>query len=75
MGQINFLKVGHKKLSEDEVAQVLNKYSLSGVLKLPKIKIADKSLVELEGIALGDVIEISRVSFAGKSKYYRVVVE
>jgi len=75
MGQINFLKVEHTKLSEAEVAQVLKKYSLSGILKLPKIKIGDKALVDIEAIAQGDVVEISRESFAGKSKYYRVVVE
>ena len=73
--QINFLKVNHRKLSADEVTIILNKYSLSDVLKLPRIKIKDKGLVELEEISLGNVIEISRDSFAGESKYYRVVVE
>jgi len=73
--QINFLKVNHRKLSDDEIVAVLTKYSLSGVLKLPRIKIKDKGLVNIESISLGDVIEISRSSFAGRSKYYRVVVE
>jgi len=73
--QINFLKVSHRKLSDDEIKAVLNKYSLSGVLKLPRIKIKDKGLINLEDVSLGNVIEISRSSFAGRSKYYRVVVE
>jgi DNA-directed RNA polymerase subunit H (RpoH/RPB5) len=73
--QINFLKVNHRKISDDEIKAILNKYSLSGVLKLPRIKIKDKSLVDFEDISLGNVIEISRNSFAGESKYYRVVVE
>lgn len=73
--QINFLKVNHRKLSDDEITAVLNKYSLSGVLKLPRIKFKDKALTDIEDISLGNVIEISRNSFAGKSKYYRVVVE
>jgi DNA-directed RNA polymerase subunit H (RpoH/RPB5) len=73
--QINFLKVNHRKISDDEIKVLLNKYSLSSVLKLPRIKIKDKGLVDLEDISLGNVIEISRDSFAGESKYYRVVVE
>lgn len=73
--QINFLKVNHRKISDDEIQAVLSKYSLSSVLKLPRIKIKDKGLVDLEDISLGNVIEISRNSFAGESKYYRVVVE
>ena len=73
--QINFLKVNHRKISDDEIKAILSKYSLSSVLKLPRIKIKDKGLVDLEDISLGNVIEISRNSFAGESKYYRVVVE
>lgn len=73
--QINFLKVNHRKLSDDEIKAVLDKYSLSGILKLPRIKLKDKGLLELESISPGNVIEISRRSFAGSSKYYRVVVE
>jgi DNA-directed RNA polymerase subunit H (RpoH/RPB5) len=73
--QINFLKVNHRKISDDEIKVLLSKYYLINVLKLPKIKIKDKSLVDLEDISLGNVIEISRNSFAGESKYYRVVVE
>jgi DNA-directed RNA polymerase subunit H (RpoH/RPB5) len=73
--QINFLKVNHRKISDDEIKVLLSKYSLSSVLKLPRIKIKDKGLAELEDISLGNVIEISRNSFAGESKYYRVVVE
>lgn len=73
--QINFLKVSHRKLSGDEVNKVLNKYSLDDVQKLPKIKIKDNGLSEVEEVSIGDVIEILRSSFAGKSKYYRVVIE
>jgi DNA-directed RNA polymerase subunit H (RpoH/RPB5) len=73
--QINFLKVNHRKISDDEIKVLISKYSLSNILKLPKLKIKDKSLVDLEDISLGNVIEISRNSFAGGSKYYRVVVE
>ena len=42
--------------------------------KLPKIKVKDPALADL-GLQVGDVVEITRVSFAGKSKYYRLVVE
>jgi len=70
----NILIPSHRKLSSDEVKSVLEEYSLSDVLKLPKIKLKDVSLSELD-VQIGDVIEIERHSFAGQSKYYRVIVE
>jgi len=72
--QINVLIPVHRKLDEQEVSSILEKYSLVDVFKLPKIKIKDIALANLEAVA-GDVIEIERVSFVGKTKYYRVVVE
>lgn len=70
----NVLIPSHRKLDEKEVSIVLDKYDLDSVFKLPKIKFKDSALVDLE-IELGNVVEIGRSSFAGKSKYYRVVVE
>lgn len=70
----NFLIPVHRKISADEISEVLQKYSLEDTSKLPKIKIDDAALVSLE-VESGDVIEITRKSFAGISKYYRVVVE
>jgi DNA-directed RNA polymerase subunit H (RpoH/RPB5) len=70
----NFLIPPHRKLSAEEINSILEQYELNDKLKLPKIKIKDPALVEL-GPELGDVIEITRTSFAGKSKYYRMVVD
>ena len=72
--QANFLVPKHSKLTKDQINSLLKKYSLTDVLKLPKIKIADPALSGLK-IELGDVIEITRQSFVGESKYYRVVIE
>lgn len=72
--QNNFLIPNHRKLAEVEINSVLKKYNLDGVHKLPKIKLKDPALAELD-VVLNDVIEISRESFAGSSKYYRVVEE
>ncbi len=73
--QSNFLIPKHRKLSEEECIALMEKYSLTDKLKLPKIKISDTALVELKDISAGDIIEISRTSFAGDSKYFRVVIE
>jgi len=70
----NVLIPPHRKLSEDEVLKVLELNNLDEVFKLPKIKLKDSALSELD-VIIGDVIEIERTSFAGKSKYYRVVVD
>ena len=72
--QINVLIPTHRKLDKQEVSSILEKYYLEDVYKLPKIKIKDQALVGL-GVELGDVVEIERNSFAGKSKYFRVVIE
>ena len=72
--QTNFLIPEHRKLAEDEANSILVKYNLISKLKLPKISRGDPALAEL-GVEIGDVIEIIRTSFAGKSKYYRVVIE
>ncbi len=74
MEQENFLVPNHKVLSKDEVKVLLEKYMLNDVFKLPKIKIKDNALKSFE-VKIGDVIEITRKSFAGESKYYRVVTE
>ncbi len=71
---INFLMPVHRKLSESEVSALMEKYSISSTSKLPKIKISDPALQTITP-ALGDVIEIIRISFAGENKYYRVVIE
>ena len=70
----NFLVPKHDKLSKDQVNSLLEKYSLIDVSKLPKIKIADPALDGM-GIKIGDVVMITRQSFVGESKYYRVVIE
>ncbi len=74
METTNILVPTHRKLSEAEVSEVLKKYSIEDTTKLPKIKTSDAALAEL-GVEVGDVVEISRTSFAGSSKYYRVVIE
>ena len=74
MEETNFLIPKHKKLSESQINSLLKEYSLESVSKLPKIKSNDPALAEL-GVEIGDVIEIIRTSFAGKTKYYRVVTE
>ena len=71
---ISFLVPKHKKLSSSEVNSLLEKHQLSGVDKLPKIKVKDPAISSLD-VKVGDVIEIVRESFAGESKYYRVVTE
>ena len=70
----NFLIPNHRKLAEDETKQILKKYELVAVTKLPKIKVNDPGLAGLD-CKISDVVEITRNSFAGESKYYRVVVE
>lgn len=70
----NILVPEHTKLEESQISLVLKKYSVDDKLRLPKIKIKDPAL---EGLSLnaGDIVEITRHSFAGISKYYRVVIE
>lgn len=73
MEQTNFLVPEHRKLSKQEITKVLEKYFLDDVLKLPKIKLKDSALSDL-GLEAGDVVEITRHSFVGKTKYYRVAI-
>lgn len=64
----------HRKLSEKEVEEVLEKYD-AGKDDLPRIKDNDAALKQME-VEIGDVIEIVRESpTAGEAVYYRVVVE
>jgi len=70
----NFLVPKHRKLTNDEIKALLEKHNLEDVSKLPKIKIKDAALSIIAPQA-NDVIEIVRESFAGISKYYRVVIE
>ena len=75
METANFLVPGHKKLTSEEVSELLRKYSIKDTSKLPKIKVKDPALESL-GCEVGDVVEIIRSSFAGdNNKYYRVVIE
>jgi DNA-directed RNA polymerase subunit H (RpoH/RPB5) len=71
----NFLVLKHRKISREEVSILLEKYSLSSTSKLPKISIKDPAISNIEDLSLGDVIEITRNSFAGENKYFRVVIE
>jgi len=71
---INFLIPQHRKLEKSEVITLLGKFNIKDTSKLPKIKIKDPAILELE-IVVGDVVEILRNSFAGETKYYRVVIE
>jgi len=71
---INFLIPTHKKLEGDAVNSLLEKFNLDDVFKLPKIKIKDASIKGMD-LSIGDIVEIERYSFAGKTKYYRLVIE
>lgn len=73
--QKNFLIPEHRKLTDEEVSNILERYQLPTRLKLPKIKVKDPAIKEMEEVQAGDVIEIKRNSFAGDSVYYRVVIE
>ncbi len=64
----------HEVLSLKDKKSVLEKY---GVAKeqLPKIKVSDAAVKQIKAKA-GDIVKIVRDSLtAGKSEYYRVVVE
>lgn len=72
--QKHFLIPKHRKLTEEEVTSLLDQYKLKGTFQLPKIFNTD---IALEGmnVELGDVVEIVRKSFAGETKYFRVVTQ
>lgn len=64
----------HRKLEEDELEEILDEYDAQKE-DLPKIKDNDAALKSME-VEIGDVIEIVRESpTAGKTTYYRRVVE
>jgi DNA-directed RNA polymerase subunit H len=64
----------HRKLDEDEVEEVLEKFDTQKE-NLPKIKRLDAPLKQMDA-EVGDVIEIVRPSpTAGETTYYRRVVE
>jgi DNA-directed RNA polymerase subunit H len=64
----------HTKLSESDKAELFEKYQITGK-ELPSIKISDPALEGMT-IKLGDVILIERKSqTAGKSNFYRSVIE
>ncbi len=69
----NFLIPRHRKLDDAEIKALLEKYSIKK-WQLPKIKKKDPALKGMD-IEVGDVIEITRKSFAGETKYYREVIE
>ena len=63
----------HRKLNEEETKEILKKYDVSRK-QLPRIKINDAAILELNP-EKGDIIEIIRSSpTTGKSYFYRVVV-
>lgn len=64
----------HEKCSETEKKTVLQKYALE-VKDFPKISINDAALYNLD-VKAGDLVKITRDSpTAGKSIFYRVVIE
>lgn len=64
----------HEKCSEAEKKRVLEKYA-ADLKDFPKISINDPALYSLE-VNTGDLIKITRESeTAGKTVYYRVVIE
>ena len=65
----------HRKMAEDEVLELLKRYKIDSVYNLPKIKLKDSALRNLEDLKVGDVIEILRTEdFSGQNKYYRVII-
>lgn len=64
----------HRKLEEDEVEEVLDKFDTEKS-DLPKIERTDAALKQMDA-EVGDVIEIVRDSpTAGEATYYRRVIE
>lgn len=63
----------HKKLSDEETEKILKKYNVSNK-QLPRIKLNDPAILELNP-KRGDIIEIIRDSpTTGKSIFYRIVL-
>lgn len=64
----------HRKLEEDEIEELLEKYDVEKN-QLPKIERTDAALKQMD-VEEGDVIEITRESpTAGETQYYRYVVD
>lgn len=64
----------HRVVSEEEKQKILEKYNIT-LYQLPNILKKDPIIKEIGGEP-GDVVEIIRDSpTAGKTKYYRVIVE
>jgi len=70
----HYLVPKHVILSEEEKKELLEKYKVS-LSDLPKIKISDPALKNLN-VKPGDVVKIIRNNpWIGEEIYYRVVVE
>ncbi len=68
----NILVPKHELLSKEEAEEVLKKYNVARE-EMPKIKIDDPAIEEIESEA-GDIFRITRINpVAGESFYYRVV--
>ncbi len=64
----------HEVLSSKDKKTLLEKYSITKE-QLPKIKVSDPVIKHIKAKA-GDIVKIVRNSpTAGKSEYYRIVVE
>jgi DNA-directed RNA polymerase subunit H len=64
----------HEKCSENEKKTILKKYAVE-LQDLPKISINDAAIVDMN-LQPGDVVKITRDSpTAGKTIFYRVVIE
>ena len=67
---MHILQPKQKKLNQEEVKKLLEKYNIS-VSQLPKIKVLDPSLGD--GFKPGEVIRIERKEEDKINVYYRVV--
>ncbi|HUW67988.1 MAG TPA: DNA-directed RNA polymerase subunit H [Candidatus Nanoarchaeia archaeon] len=64
----------HILLSDNEANQVLKKYDIEKE-QLPKIKITDPVIMEINA-QVGDIVKIIRKSqTAGEAEFYRLVIE
>lgn len=63
----------HSILSEQEATEVLKRFNIS-TIQLPSITSSDP-VVKAIGAKPGQVIKIERKSQAGKTNYYRYVVD
>jgi len=69
----HILTPNHKKLSDDEIDDVLKIYNLKKA-QLPAISLSDPA-IKHESVQSGDVIKITRSSpTSGETHYYRMVI-